>query len=92
MNLLQVDGGSNLSFKVKWSQKLSYKNGDFKLEVPFSFPEYVTPAGKKLSKKEKIQLNVNIGLGTEVVCKTNSHPLKVYLSSAFILHNLSLFP
>ncbi|XP_023744322.1 uncharacterized protein LOC111892509 [Lactuca sativa] len=76
LTIPQVDGGSNLSFKVKWSQKLSYKNGDFKLEVPFSFPEYVTPAGKKLSKKEKIQLNVNIGLGTEVVCKTNSHPLK----------------
>ncbi|KAI3814440.1 hypothetical protein L1987_14080 [Smallanthus sonchifolius] len=41
-----------------------------------NFPEYVTPAGKKLSKKEKIQLTVDVGLGTEVECKTSSHPLK----------------
>lgn len=76
LTIPQIDGGSNLSFKVRWSQKLIYKDGDFTLDVPFNFPEYVTPAGKKLSKKERIQLNVNIGLGTEVVCKTNSHPLK----------------
>ncbi|RVW44092.1 hypothetical protein CK203_074936 [Vitis vinifera] len=47
------------------------------LIVPFHFPEYVTPAGKKVSKKEKIQLNVNCGTGMEVLCKTTSHPLKV---------------
>ncbi|KAK9274868.1 hypothetical protein L1049_022122 [Liquidambar formosana] len=76
LTIPQVDGGSNLSVKVSWSQKLLYCNGQFSLGVPFSFPEYVTPAGKKISKKEKIQLNVNSGTGTEVLCKTTSHPLK----------------
>ncbi|KAK2982220.1 hypothetical protein RJ640_009152 [Escallonia rubra] len=72
----EVDGGSNLIIKVRWSQKLLYQDGQFTLNIPFSFPEYVTPAGKKISKKEKIQLNVNSGPGTEVLCKTTSHPLK----------------
>uniref|UniRef100_A0A5B7AK45 Putative inter alpha-trypsin inhibitor, heavy chain 4 n=1 Tax=Davidia involucrata TaxID=16924 RepID=A0A5B7AK45_DAVIN len=72
----QVDGGSNLSIKLRWSQKLFYHSGQFSLSIPFSFPEYVTPAGKKISKKEKIQLNINSGPGTELLCKTVSHPLK----------------
>ncbi|XP_052200302.1 uncharacterized protein LOC127806815 isoform X2 [Diospyros lotus] len=72
----QVDGGSNLSIRVIWSQKLLYSNSEFTLSIPFSFPEYVIPAGKKISKKEKIVLNVNSGAGTEVLCKTTSHPLK----------------
>ncbi|GMP36973.1 hypothetical protein CsSME_00008893 [Camellia sinensis var. sinensis] len=72
----QVDGGSNISIKVSWSQKLLYSIDQLSLSIPFSFPEYVTPAGKKISKKEKIQLNVNAGPGTEVLCKTTSHPLK----------------
>ena len=75
----QVDGGSNLSITVRWSQKLSYQDGEFTLNIPYSFPEFVTPVGKKMSKKEKIQLNVNAGPGTEVLCKTISHPLKVQL-------------
>ncbi|KVH94016.1 von Willebrand factor, type A [Cynara cardunculus var. scolymus] len=76
LTIPQVDGGSNISVKGRWSQKIIYKGGEFTLDVPFSFPEYVTPAGKKLSKKEKIQLNINVGLGTEVVCRTTNHPLK----------------
>ncbi|KAF2287115.1 hypothetical protein GH714_038275 [Hevea brasiliensis] len=72
----QVDGGSSLSIKVSWIQKLLYRNGEFSLIVPFSFPEYVTPPVKKLPKKEKIQLNVNSGNGKEILCKTTSHPLK----------------
>ncbi|KAI3772763.1 hypothetical protein L6452_03956 [Arctium lappa] len=76
LTIPQVDGGSNLSIKVRWSQKLTYKDGEFLLNVPYSFPEYVTPAGKKLAKKEKIQVNINSGLTTEVVCNTTSHPLK----------------
>ncbi|XAR67208.1 hypothetical protein NMG60_11013685 [Bertholletia excelsa] len=72
----QVDGGYNLSIRVTWSQKLSYIDGLFSLCIPFSFPEYVTPAGKKISKKEKILLNVDSGSGSEVLCKTTSHPLK----------------
>lgn len=76
LSIPQVDGGSNLTVKVRWSQKIMYKDGEFILSVPYSFPEYVTPAGKKLPKKEKIQLNVDSGLNTEVLCNTSSHPLK----------------
>ncbi|XP_021691763.2 uncharacterized protein LOC110673065 isoform X2 [Hevea brasiliensis] len=76
LTIPKVDGGTSLSIKVSWIQKLLYRNGEFSLIVPFSFPEYVTPAVKKLPKKEKIQLNVNSGTGTEIVCKTTSHPLK----------------
>ncbi|CAI9782705.1 unnamed protein product [Fraxinus pennsylvanica] len=76
LTIPQVDGGTNLSVKFSWSQKLLYSNGQFTLKIPFNFPEYVTPAGKKISKREKIQLNVNSGPGTEVLFKTTSHPLK----------------
>lgn len=75
----KVDGGSILSIKMNWSQKLVYRDNQFSLNIPFTFPENVTPAGKKMSKKEKIQLNVNVGTGSEVLCKTTSHPLKVRL-------------
>lgn len=71
-----VDGGANLSIKMSWSQKLLYRNGEFALDIPFKFPEFVIPPGKKYLKKEKIQLNVNSGLGTEILCKATSHPLK----------------
>ncbi|KAK9075939.1 hypothetical protein SSX86_004269 [Deinandra increscens subsp. villosa] len=76
LTIPQVDGGSNLSIKVRWSQKVIYKDGEFILSVPCSFPEYVTPASKKLPKKEKIHISVNCGLTNEVVCNTSSHPLK----------------
>ncbi|KAD5317326.1 hypothetical protein E3N88_17272 [Mikania micrantha] len=62
----QVDG-SNLSINLRWSQKVICKHGEFILNVPYSFPEYVTPASKKHIKKEKIQLYVNCGLTAEVV-------------------------
>ncbi|KAG6414287.1 hypothetical protein SASPL_127005 [Salvia splendens] len=71
-----VDGGTNISVKMRWSQKLLYHNGQFTLRIPFSFPEYVTPAAKKISKREKIELNVTAGPETEILCKTTSHPLK----------------
>ncbi|KAK4854618.1 hypothetical protein QYF36_026815 [Acer negundo] len=76
LTIPQIDGGSNLSIKLCWSQKLSYCDGQFSLKVPFKFPEYVTPTIKKIPKKERIHLNVNAGTGTEVLCKTTSHPLK----------------
>ncbi|XP_022777232.1 uncharacterized protein LOC111318624 [Durio zibethinus] len=72
----RVDGGSNVSIKVSWSQKLSYQDGQFCLNIPFSFPAYVIPVGKKIPKREKIQLNVNSGIGTELLIKYTSHPLK----------------
>ncbi|XP_042485507.1 uncharacterized protein LOC122065729 [Macadamia integrifolia] len=72
----KIDGWSNLSIKVSWSQKIFYSNDQFSLDIPFSFPEYVTPFVKRISKIEKIQLNVNYDMGTEILCKTTSHPLK----------------
>ncbi|OMO67188.1 von Willebrand factor, type A [Corchorus capsularis] len=76
LTIPQIDGGTNISIKLRWSQKLSYKDGQFSLIVPFSFPEYVTPAIKKISKREKIELNVNSGIATGILCKGTSHPLK----------------
>lgn len=72
----QIDGGSNISVKARWTQKLLYNDGQFTLRIPYSFPEFVTPTGKKMSKKEKIELNVDAGPHTEVICKSTSHPLK----------------
>ncbi|XP_023516151.1 uncharacterized protein LOC111780098 [Cucurbita pepo subsp. pepo] len=76
LTIPQVDGGTTLSISMTWSQKLRCSAGNLTLNVPFTFPEYVIPAGKKMSKKEKIELNVNVGSAAEVLCKTMSHPLK----------------
>nr|POE60250.1 von willebrand factor a domain-containing protein [Quercus suber] len=72
----KVKGGSTLSVKINWSQKLAYNDGQFCLNVPFSFPAYVNPFGKKISKREKISLKVNSGTGREVLWTNASHPLK----------------
>jgi len=45
--------------------------------VPFTFPDYVNPAGKRMAKKEKIQINVNAVTDSDIMCKTASHPMKV---------------
>ncbi|KAK4756876.1 hypothetical protein SAY87_007003 [Trapa incisa] len=78
LKIPQVDGGSNLSVKISWSQKLLFSDGQYTLSVPFAFPEFVTPVGKKMSKKEKIEVNVNPGTKNEVLCKTTSHPFKEF--------------
>ncbi|WOG99103.1 hypothetical protein DCAR_0518451 [Daucus carota subsp. sativus] len=72
----QVEGGSNLHVKVRWSQKMVYQDGQFCLSVPFSFPTYVIPVASNINKTEKIQLNLKAGIGTQVLCKTTSHPFK----------------
>uniref|UniRef100_A0A2N9IBF9 VWFA domain-containing protein n=1 Tax=Fagus sylvatica TaxID=28930 RepID=A0A2N9IBF9_FAGSY len=72
----QVEGGSTLSIRISWSQKLIYNDGQFCLNVPFSFPAYVNPVGKKISKREKISLKVNSGTGREVLWTRTSHSLK----------------
>ncbi|KAK4349806.1 hypothetical protein RND71_029119 [Anisodus tanguticus] len=72
----QVAGGSILSIKVSWSQKILYQDGQFSLNIPFSFPWYVNPVGKLSCKKERIQLNVNFGMGAEILCESSSHPFK----------------
>ena len=76
-NLEKVEGGSNLHVKVRWSQKMVYQDGQFCLSVPFSFPTYVIPVASNINKTEKIQLNLKAGIGTQVLCKTTSHPFKV---------------
>ncbi|KAJ4717760.1 putative Inter-alpha-trypsin inhibitor heavy chain-related [Melia azedarach] len=76
LKIPRVDGGSILSIKVNWSQKLTYEEGQFCLSVPFTFPEYVIPTGKKVPKTEKIELNVNSGISAEIACKYVSHSLK----------------
>ncbi|KAK9923774.1 hypothetical protein M0R45_032175 [Rubus argutus] len=73
----KVEGGSFISLKIRWSQKLLYHDGKFCLSVPFSFPAYVNPVGKKITKGEKISFSVNMGDSSEVLCQTTSHPLKV---------------
>lgn len=76
-NLEKVEGGSSLHVKVRWSQKMVYQDGQFCLSIPFSFPTYVIPVASNMIKREKIQLNLKACIGTQVLCKTNSHPLKV---------------
>ncbi|KAJ8535817.1 hypothetical protein K7X08_034218 [Anisodus acutangulus] len=72
----QVTGGSILSIKVSWSQKILYQDGQFSLNIPFSFPWYVNPVEKLSCKKERIRLNVNFGMGAEILCESSSHPFK----------------
>ncbi|KAE8658004.1 hypothetical protein F3Y22_tig00116975pilonHSYRG00038 [Hibiscus syriacus] len=71
----QIDGGTSISIKLHWSQKSSYNDGQLTLTVPFSFPEFVNPAIRKIARKEKIHLNVNSGIATGIVQAT-SHPFK----------------
>ncbi|KAG6428830.1 hypothetical protein SASPL_106867 [Salvia splendens] len=72
----KIDGGTILSVKFSWSQKLLYQDGRFSLNVPFTFPSYVNPVVKSTSKKENILVNVNSGTGTEVFFESTSHPIK----------------
>ncbi|GJR79419.1 putative von Willebrand factor A-like domain superfamily protein [Tanacetum coccineum] len=81
--ILQVEGGSNVHVKFKWSQKLSYQGDGFCLCVPFTFPVHVFPVFKKGPCREKIVLNVNSGIGVETTCNIASHPLKVSSNEIF---------
>ncbi|XP_021865385.1 uncharacterized protein [Spinacia oleracea] len=76
LKIPKVEGGSKILVKARWYQRLLYENGWFVLNLPFSFPLYVTPGGK-FTKKQKILLNVNSGTSAEVQCKAATHPLKV---------------
>ncbi|KAE9608173.1 putative von Willebrand factor, type A [Lupinus albus] len=82
LNIPQIDGGSNLSVKITWSQKVLYYDDTFSFNVPFTFPDFVNPAGKRMLRKEKIQINVNADAGSELLCKAISHPLKEVKRSA----------
>lgn len=72
----RIDGGTVISVKFSWSQKLLYQDGRFCLNVPFNFPSYVNPMVKSITKKEKISVNVNSGTGTEVFFQSTSHHLE----------------
>jgi hypothetical protein len=77
LTIPQVGGGEDIFATIRWSQKLLYDNGQFSVEVPFRFPQFVNPLPKVFMKKEKIQLTVNSGVSKEVVLQGTSHPLKV---------------
>ncbi|MCL7049426.1 hypothetical protein MKW94_029225 [Papaver nudicaule] len=77
LTIPQAEGGSNISVKISWSQKLSFNNGQFSLSIPFKFPEFIIPPGEGNSKVEKIKLNVDSGTGTEVLGMKASHPIKI---------------
>ncbi|KAF3618744.1 hypothetical protein FXO37_34040 [Capsicum annuum] len=74
--VMKIDGGTYISVTLRWSQKLLYCIGQFTLSILYSFPEYVTPVGKKITKKENIKFNFNCGSGFEVSSKAINHPLK----------------
>ncbi|RYQ89029.1 hypothetical protein Ahy_B09g095889 isoform F [Arachis hypogaea] len=82
IDIPQFSGGSIFSIKIKWSQEILFNEGQFSLNIPFSFPSYVNPIGIKSPKKERILLKVNSGAAREVSCNTSSHPLKVLMRQA----------
>ncbi|RZC86082.1 hypothetical protein C5167_026755 [Papaver somniferum] len=82
LTIPQAEGGSDISVKINWSQKLSFNSGQFSLSIPFKFPEFVSPPGKGNPRIEKITLNVESGTGTEVLGLQASHPLKVVTKQA----------
>ncbi|GMJ07274.1 hypothetical protein like AT1G19110 [Hibiscus trionum] len=73
----KIHGGTCISIQLRWSQRLSYNDGQLSLTVPFRFPEYVNPAIKNVARKEKIQLNVNSSIVAGMV-QTTSHPFKEF--------------
>ncbi|KAK7354585.1 hypothetical protein VNO80_20050 [Phaseolus coccineus] len=76
LHIPQIDGGSKLSVKISWYQKILYSKDEFCLNVPFTFPDFVNPVGTKMSKKEKIEITVNAIDGSELVSPKMSHSMK----------------
>ncbi|KQK21328.1 hypothetical protein BRADI_1g60207v3 [Brachypodium distachyon] len=76
LTIPQVVGGEDIFATIRWSQKLLYDNGQFSVDIPFRFPQYVNPLPKLFTKREKIQLTVNSGVSKEVLLQGTSHPLK----------------
>ncbi|KAI4386921.1 hypothetical protein MLD38_004798 [Melastoma candidum] len=70
----EVEGGSTLSIKVNWSQKLEYREHQYCLSIPFSFPPYVNPRTKQ--KNEMVILSVSSGTSAGILFGHSSHPLK----------------
>ncbi|KAK9726880.1 hypothetical protein RND81_05G243200 [Saponaria officinalis] len=75
LKIPKVDGGSKLTVKARWSQKLIYREGQLCLSLPFNFPAYVTPVGKFFGK-EKILLNVNSDTRIKGLTYSATHALK----------------
>uniref|UniRef100_A0A7N0T2Q6 VWFA domain-containing protein n=1 Tax=Kalanchoe fedtschenkoi TaxID=63787 RepID=A0A7N0T2Q6_KALFE len=76
VTLPQVHGGSFVNVTANWSQKLLFDKGLFTLHIPFTFPHYVNPVIKTGDQRETIQLNVNCGPNTQLLCNSASHPFK----------------
>ncbi|KAK1436917.1 hypothetical protein QVD17_02701 [Tagetes erecta] len=74
--VLQVEGGSNIHVKARWSQKMTYQGNSFGLCVPFTYPVHVFPVVNKATCIEKILLDVNSGTFGAITCNIASHPLK----------------
>nr|XP_043626177.1 uncharacterized protein LOC122597670 [Erigeron canadensis] len=73
----QVEGGSMIQIKVRWTQKLLYQgNHEFCLNLPFTFPYYVIPLQKKIPKRQKLVVNVHSSGDSMITCRFASHPLK----------------
>ncbi|KAA0059388.1 von Willebrand factor A domain-containing protein 5A isoform X2 [Cucumis melo var. makuwa] len=77
LKIPKVEGGCTLSVRINWSQRIPYVDDLFCLSVPFSFPAYLVPPGKKSKNSQKILLHINSGISSEVVCKHTSHPMKI---------------
>ncbi|XP_024979152.1 uncharacterized protein LOC112516375 [Cynara cardunculus var. scolymus] len=89
LKIPQVEGGSLIHVKVRWSQKLQYQNDEFCLNVPFTFPRYVLPFEKKIPVTEKVLVNVDSATGTVITCTIASHPLKVFRKEVVFLLDIS---
>ncbi|XP_022953610.1 uncharacterized protein LOC111456095 isoform X1 [Cucurbita moschata] len=77
LKIPKVDGGCTLSVRINWSQRIPYLDDLFCLNVPFNFPAYLVPPGKKVKNIQKILLHINSGISSEIVCKHTSHPMKI---------------
>lgn len=61
-----------------------YRDGEFTLNIPFKFPEYVVPAGKKIPKHEKILLNVKSGTGIDILWTTSESSFEGDTKHSFV--------
>ena len=77
-----------ISLSIRWVMKLLYSDGQFSISIPFTFPEFVNPSGNMILKKETIKMNINVGVGKEIMCQTTSHALKV---SGSVLFTISFY-
>ncbi|CAH1425409.1 unnamed protein product [Lactuca virosa] len=66
LRIPQVDGGSIIHVKVRWSQKLVYQDNEFHLSIPFSFPSYILPLKSKIPQMEKLLNYIFVQLSVDL--------------------------